>query len=192
MLSAVYGGVITFDDLPVASGGAPMPTNYAGLMWNDWGYTSAPFVNDGYATAMQSSPNVAFNLGANSPGNLAVISSSAPFVPLSGYFAGAFDDNLTITVAATLFGSPVGTVNFVVNETSAVFETFSFGPVTELDFSVSGGTPHPGVDGYGPSFGLDNFVIAPEPATFGFLLLGLVILASAKHGVSLLRAGRPN
>ena len=181
-IPVAHGGVITFDDLPLASGGAPIPTSYAGLTWNDWGYTSAPFGNDGFATALTSSPNVAFNLGAFSPGNFAIITSSTPFTLSSGEFAGAFDNGLTITVTAKLFGNQVGTVNFNVDETTRLLQTFNFGPVTELDFSVSGGTPAPGVNGSGPYFGLDNLTInAPEPATSALILLGFVALAFLKR-----------
>ena len=181
-IPVAYGGVITFDDLPLASGGAPIPTSYSGLNWNDWGYTSAPFGNDGYATALTSSPNVAFNLGANSPGDFAIITSTTPFILSSGEFAAAFDNGLTITLTAKLFGNQVGTVNFIVNETTRLLETFNFGPVTELDFSVSGGTPALGVDGAGPFFALDNLTInAPEPATPALVLMGSVILAFLKR-----------
>jgi hypothetical protein len=77
----------------------------------------------------------------------------------------AFDNGLTIMVTAKLFGSQVGTVNFNVDETTRLLQTFNFGPVTELDFSVSAGTPPPGVNGAGLLFGLDNLTInAPEPA----------------------------
>jgi len=152
------------------------------LIWNDWGYTSAPFGNDGYATALTSSPNVAFNPGAGSPGNFAIITSPTPFTLSSGEFAGAFDNGLTITVNAKLFGNQVGTVNFNVDETTRLLQTFNFGPVTELDFSVSGGTPAPGVSGSGPYFGLDNLTInAPEPATSALILLGFVALAFLKR-----------
>jgi hypothetical protein len=180
LLPLATGGVITFDDLPLSSGGAPIPTSYAGLNWSDWGYTSAPFVPSGYATVLTSSPNVAFNMGADVPGNLAIISSPTPFTVLSGEFAAAFDNDLTITVTAELFGSPVGTVNFTVDETTRLLQTFNFGPVTELDFSVSGGTPAPGVDGEGPFFGLDNLTIAPEPPTPSLILVGFLGLAFLK------------
>jgi hypothetical protein len=176
-IPSAFGGVITFDDLPPASGGSPIPTSYDGLTWNDWGYTSAPFVNDGYANALTSSPSVAFNLGADSPGNFAIITSPTPFTLSSGEFAAAFDNGLTITVTAKLFGSQVATVNFNVDETTRLLQTFNFGPVTELDFSVSGGTPAPGVSGSGQFFAVDNLTInAPEPATLVLTLFGCVAL----------------
>lgn len=179
-----YGDVITFDNLPAASGGAPIPTTYANLIWYGWGYTSAPFGNSGYATALTSSPSVAFNLGGGVPGALALIISPTPFFLLSGEFAAAFENGLTLNVTAMLFGDQVGTASFNLDETTRLLQTFEFGPVTELDFSVTAGTPAPGVGGSGPYFGLDNLTIStPEPTTLPLILLGSVALVALRRRV---------
>jgi hypothetical protein len=110
-------------------------------------------------TALTSPPNIAFNL--YNRGNLYIISSPTAFTLLSGEFAAAFDVDLTITVTAKLFGDQVGTVNFNIDETTRLLETFNLGPVTELDFSVFDGTRALGLD---DTIALDNLTIAPEPA----------------------------
>jgi hypothetical protein len=177
-LAGAQGAIITFDDLPaVGCGGTPLPSSYAGLTWNGWGYdnaTLAPCSTSGYGTALTSSPNVAFDLAGGVEGATDSITSGSPFILLSGDFAGAWNDGLTITVTGKLFGSTVGTVSFLVNTTTRTLETFGFGPVTELDFSGAGGTLHAGAAGSGWQFGLDNLTTIPEPGTF--FLMGTAIL----------------
>jgi PEP-CTERM motif len=178
----IRAGVIGFDDLPaVACGGAEVPASYDGLNWYGWGYdnaTEGACSNSGYAAALASPPNIAFNLGGFIEGYPSDITSPTPFTILSGSFAAAWNDGLIITVTGKLHGLTVGGVSFTVDTTSQTLEIFDFGPVTELDFSAAGGTPHPGALGSGWNFGMDDLTTAPEPATMacvggGLLLLGI-------------------
>jgi hypothetical protein len=100
-LPSLQAGLVTFDDLPaVGCGGTNLPASYAGLTWNGWGYdnaTLAPCSIDGYGIALTSSPNVAFNLGGGISGAIDSITSTTPFELVSGDFAAAFNDGLTIS-----------------------------------------------------------------------------------------------
>jgi hypothetical protein len=86
----------------------------------------------GYGTALTSPPNVGFN----TIGNPASISSATPFTLLNAEFAAAWNDGLMVSITAKLGATTVGTDNFTLNTTTKTLETFSFGPVTELDFSL--------------------------------------------------------
>jgi hypothetical protein len=172
-----WAEVITFDDLP-AVGCVPsgtIPNGYAGLDWNNFGYSNAtisPCSLEGYGTALTSSPNVAFN----DSGNPASISSVTPFTLVSADFAAAWNNGLMVSITAKLGATTVGTDNFTLNISTRVLETFNFGPVTELDFSSSGGTESTNLFQYGggTQFAVDNLVVStvPEPGTFW--LIGLV------------------
>jgi hypothetical protein len=73
-----------------------------------------------------------------------------------------------------------------VNTTVRTFETFTFGPVTEIDFSSAGGTPNPGLSavGSGWQFGMDNLTTTvPEPGTLIlFGLAGLYLAIACRLG----------
>jgi hypothetical protein len=181
--STALAAVITFDDLSAV--GCPpsgtVPNGYAGLGWNNFGYTNAtifPCSVEGYGTALTSSPNVAFNVF----GNPASITSVTPFTLVSGDFAAAWNDGLLVSITAKLGATTVGTFNFTLNTTTRVLETgFNFGPVTELDFSSSGGTPNPNLIqfGFGTQFALDNLAINPVPEPRTFWLMAFVIWMTA-------------
>jgi hypothetical protein len=179
-ISSASAGVITFDDLPQFCCGAPLPTVYHGLTWYGWGYeTPDPAVNNGYHNALLSPPNIVFNEGGGLTD--ATVSATTPFIPISANFAAAFNDGMTITVDASLFGFPVGSFSFLTNTSTPSFEYFDFGPVTELYFSASGGALNLNADfGRGSSseyFGMDNLSISPDPQ--GSLELGTMCIAGA-------------
>jgi hypothetical protein len=185
LAAGAQGTVIGFDDLPAVScSGTPLPPSYAGFNWNGWGYdnaTVAPCSTSGYGTALTSPPNIGFNLGGGIPGAIATITSNSPFTLLSGDFAAAWNDGLTITVTGKFFGIPVGTLNFTVNTATKTLETFDFGSVTELDFSSAGGVPNPNLSGSGGNFGVDNLTIVPEPSTLSLFSIPLwLILATLR------------
>lgn len=185
--------MITFDDLPaIFCGGTPLPNDYAGLTWNGFGYDNATVGNcalSGYATALASPPNIGFNLGGGVQGTVDSIDSSNAFVLLGGDFAAAFNDGLTVTIVGKLFGTTVGSVDLVLNTTTRTTQTFDLGPVTELDFSASGGTPHPGVPGSGWYFGMDNLEVnpVPEPRSVGLVGFGILVLAGGMRSAALRR-----
>src|ERR1700680_2276881 len=178
------GTTITFDDVPGSCAPAtPVPSGYMGLTWTNFAIvnaTTSPCSLAGYGTALTSSPNV----GLNGFGLPASFSSPTPFTFDSAYFAAAFFDGLAVSVTAKSGITTVGTANFTLNTTTKELVTFSFGPVTEVDFSASGGTLNPNIVGFGRGgtvFAFDNLTfntsgVVPEPASIGFLIPGAALL----------------
>ncbi len=180
---------ITFDNLPAVScvPSKTIPNGYDGLNWTNFGYdngTVAPCSVEGYGPDLTSSPNVGFNKG----GTPASVTSASPFTVGSGVFAAVFNDGLTLSVTGKDGGVTVGTMNFVLSTTTADLETFSFGPVTELDFSSSGGTENPNLVMYGggTQFAVDNLTVTPltvppvpEPSSIVLLSAGLAATGAA-------------
>jgi len=176
--SRCLANVITFDDLPQDCSGNAIPDGYRGLDWFVFGHDNATAVGcypSGLATVLTSFPNVAFgNDGAS-------ITSSTPFELLSGYFAAVWNDGLDVEITAKLGSSVVGTESLTLNTTAKVFEMFNFGPVTELDFSSSGGTPSPTlILGGGTQFAVDNLTVdfVPEASSFKMSVVVLMALSA--------------
>jgi hypothetical protein len=97
----------------------------------------------------------------------------------SGYFASVWNDGLNVQITAKDGTAVVGMVNLTLNTTVRVFETFNFGPLTELDFSSSGGVRNPSLfGGAGTQFAVDDLTInfVPESTSLGMALLGLITL----------------
>jgi len=192
MASTGLAANITFDDLPTNAfcygGGQNVPDGYGGLNWNNFDYIDATVPScsvEGYGTAMASSPNV----GYDGSGDPASITSATPFTLVSAEFAAAWVDDLTLCVTAMSGATTVGTVDFTLNTSTKVLETFNFGPVTELDFSSSGGTENPNLAqfGDGTQFAVDNISVnTPEPSAFS-MLVGAAGLAAA---ASILKSAR--
>lgn len=190
--SAATASTITFDNLP-ATGcfpSSPVPVGYDGLNWSNFGYTNAtqfPCSIEGYGVVLTSSPNVGFN----SVGADASISDDSPFIAVSADFAAAWNEGLTLTVTGKNNGVTVGIDTLLLTTTTKNFMTFDFGPVTELDFSSSGGVENPSLVtfGHGTQFGMDNLTIAPVTVTTVPEPLSLLLLGSglAVAGVRLRR-----
>lgn len=180
-VSTCFSDILTFDGLPDSGGlllctGGVTPNGYGGLNWNNFGYVNAtvsPCSVEGYGTALTSPPNVGFNEG----GNPASITSATPFTLLSGDFAAAWNDGLTVAITAKLGATTVGTLDFTLNTTTRTLETFSFGQVTELDFSSSGGIENPNLVqfGGGNNFAFDNLAVNAVPEPRSILLLAFCI-----------------
>jgi hypothetical protein len=170
---ACFAGVITFDDIAVAPAPYVLITNgYQSLDWSNFYAAYAPGdPNSGYLAGMVSPPNVAFNGG----GNPASFSSVTPFTLTSAYFTGAWNDGLNITIQGLNGATVVDSTTIVVSATSPTLYSFDWTGLTAVDFASSGGTPHPGYDGAGTQFALDNLTInaVPEPSTALLTCIGL-------------------
>jgi PEP-CTERM motif-containing protein len=173
---SLFAGTITFDDLADNGVGTLIANGYAGLNWNNFAAlnTLSFGTPSGYQNGTVSAPNVAFNVAALP----AAFSSGGNFTLNSGYFTGAWNDGLTITVMGLENGLLVDVTNFVVNTSGPTLETFNWSGINEVDFSSAGGTNH-GYNNSGTQFALDNLVInapttTPEPGTLGMTGLGIL------------------
>ena len=188
-----FAVTVTFDNLAAVSciPSKTIANGYDGFNWSNFGYnnaTVAPCSAEGYGPDLTSGKNVGFN----KEGDPASITLGTPFILQSGVFAAAFNDGLTVTVKGIEGGVTVGTESFVLNTTSAAFETFSFGPVTELDFTSSGGTENPNLVqfGGGAQFAVDNLVLTPlvttvpEPSSMVLLSIGMVAADAGRRWLS--------
>ncbi|MEN9868241.1 MAG: hypothetical protein RL748_3831 [Pseudomonadota bacterium] len=163
---------ITFDNLATGF----IANGYAGFDWNNFYNTSAP-ANSGYVGGTVSAPNIAFN----AYGNAASFSKATAFSLDNAFFTGAWNDGLQIHVVGTGGGNTF-TKDFTVNAVSPTQVFFNWSGITSVSFSSSGGVPHPGYNGAGTHFALDNLTVnaapVPEPETYAMMLAGLVALSA--------------
>jgi hypothetical protein len=167
------GNVLTFDNLANTASGLAVPNMYGGssFTWTNFYYINSAQFNanngspSGFGYGTVSSPNVAYNFNGNS----ATLSSTTPFNLLSGDFTGAWNDNLTFKAQASTGGY---VVTRTLSATSPSLVTFDFYGITSVTFTSSGGTKHPGFNGSGTQFVLDNLTVSfgvgsavPEPST---------------------------
>jgi uncharacterized membrane protein YiaA len=154
---------LTFDDLPTTSD-SPIPAGYGSLSWNSsfhyfdgTHYTGNP---SGYAAGAVSRNSVGYNSFANPVS----VTSAVPFNFDSAYLTGAWNDNLSFNAKGYYHGALVYNVTYTLNATVPTLINFNFLNVTEVDFTSSGGTLHPGYTGGGTHFVIDNITTSyPMP-----------------------------
>jgi hypothetical protein len=147
--------LINFDDLT-----AEIPSGYQGYTWNNFSYLNGPaygITPSGYFTGVISANNVAFNGG----GDPAYLMNSNAFNLTSGYFTGAWNNGLQLTV--TGFTDALGTIQkyssvYTLQTTSPSKITFNWTGIRRVLFSSSGGVSA-GYPGNGPHFALDDLCI---------------------------------
>jgi len=122
-------------------------------------------VDSGYKNGVVSPDNIAYN-GFGNPAELHITStdSTSKFAFKGGYFTGAWEDDLTLTVQGFLNGVSVGSTAVIINSTAPTQFTFTqFDNVDDVSFSTSGGTNHgyaqAPVTGAGSQFAMDNIVL---------------------------------
>jgi len=168
--------LFTFDDLPDSFPGYAIPNGYGGLDWGNFYELDGANINSfygvsasGYANGVVSANNVAFN----NFGNTAITSAATPFNLVSGYFTGAFNNNLTLSVQGYNGGSLIYSQTYTLNATSSQFITLGMNNITEVDFSSYGGY-NAGLNyGSGTQFVMDNLTVIPTPEPSALALAGV-------------------
>ena len=140
-----------------------MPPGYFNLSWNNFDYVKGASYGQpsGFRAGVVSTNNSAYN----NTGAPAGISASAPFNFLSAYLTAAWDDNLLVE-AQGYNGSALLYDNFYsVNATVPTLIAFNYLGVTSVKFITSGGAPHPGYEGSGMEFVIDNMSVVQVPVS---------------------------
>jgi adhesin HecA-like repeat protein len=161
---------ITFDDLNAPAFGTPIQPGYAGFDWTDFGvantqlFTQATGGPSGYENGTVSQPNAAYSEYEN-PTSFSPASGGTLSL-VSAYLTGAWNDGLQVTVDGYSGATVVDSTTVTVNATGPSFEVFDFPAVTSVMISSSGGTQHPGYNGSGTYFVMDNLAVATGNAMF--------------------------
>jgi hypothetical protein len=168
---------IMFDNLP--GDGSLITSGYSGLNWNNLGtYDGRDYASSGYVNGRVSGANVAYNQF----GSPASISSATAFTLNSGYFTGAWNNGLTISVLGLVNGIQTYSDSFVVNASGSALHTFNWADLSSVSFSSAGGT-NAGLDSSGTQFVLDNLTVnvaaVPEPATWAMMLVGFGMMGAS-------------
>lgn len=199
-LPAVAGATtLTFDDL--AGNTSAVPASYGGLSWTNMSALnsdiSTNYSKTGYENGRVSGKIVVFN----DFGSAAMVAQGASVFTLNdGYFAGAWNNGLNITVEGFTGGAIAAfTKTFIVDTSKASLQSFGWTGLTSVRFTSSGGTRSAFGQGSGTQFVLDNLRVnealtaaVPEPATWGMMILGFGAIGAAQRrrrsGGSLARA----
>lgn len=169
-VSPASAETITFDDL---AGNASMIANgYGGLNWSNFGaFNGSGYATSGYVNGRVSGLNTAFNSG----GTPASFSATTPFTLNSGYFTGAWNNGLVISVVGLVDGLQAYSDSFTVDATGPSLHIFNWSNLSSVRFSSAGGV-NAGLSGAGNHFVLDNLTIdgaVPEPATWAMMMMGI-------------------
>ncbi len=153
-----------------------------GFSWNNFytlNSTGSVYDQSGYENGTVSGSYVAYNANGTS----ASLASFSSFVFNGAYFAGAWNNGLSITVNGFLGGVQTLSETFLVSTNAPLWRSFGW-TVDSLTFSTAGGTPAPGLNGAGTHFAMDNFTYnevlspVPEPETYAMLAVGLGLLGA--------------
>jgi hypothetical protein len=186
LCQAAYGDTITFDDLPAngfnANTPPTVPHGYQGLNWTGFFvYDTLGFPLSGQVNGTVSPNNVIVNT-ISTP---ASISAATPFFLESGYFTSAHKNGETLEIVGLNGSTTEFDETFIINATAPSLLTFPDLPVTELDFTATGGDifSNPTYLGGGPQMVIDNLNVEFVPDAASTALL----LAASVGGLALLR-----
>jgi hypothetical protein len=178
--------ILDFEEIAAPGGAAFIPDGYGGGNWDNAGVIDGDmFDNSGYVNVIQSGNASAFNNGAFPMSFTAA--GDETFGLLSGYFAAAWNNDLTVVVEGLRDGQVVGTaelllgpqpveINFI-DASSDVDAVAQFdGEFTGLDaFRMSSfGGSNAGLDGGGSHFTMDDLVFGVAEPGFDTNDIGLV------------------
>ena len=179
--TTVRAQLITFDDLPDTTSAA-IPNGYNGLTWHSF-HTLDPVLTygshpNGYQAGLVSPDNVAYDSGGSS----ASITSALPFDFTSAYLTAAWNDNLQVEVMGYVGTSLTYDSTYTLSATAPTRINFNYLGVDEVYFNPDGGTPHPGYNGTGEQFAMDNLTLAvPEPFPGTLVMSGATLLLYLKR-----------
>lgn len=179
VLAAQATILLTFDELSLEEYGGPMPTDYAGLKWQDFGLIRSkdyPLAGTGAQQGLISPEYVIFTGGDAGLGRSVASFRSvggAQFTLDSAYLTGFVRDGLQVQVTGYVRGEQTYQGVYTVNSTEPTLIQFNYVAIDRVRFLTSGGTQHPGIGADGPGVVIDNMVISvPEPGTVGLLAVG--------------------
>jgi len=147
---------LTFDTLAAAA----VPTGYGGLNWNYFTVLDGVhYIHNpsGYGAGVVSTNNVVYSTG------VASITNANPFNLFSAYLTAAWNDNLQLEAKGYANGVLIYDNTYTLSATNPTLINFNYLGVTEVDFTSSGGTQHPGYYVGGPHFVIDNVNAASGP-----------------------------
>jgi len=170
--------LITFDDLPDTTSAA-IPNGYNGLNWISF-HTLDPVLTygshpNGYQVGLVSPDNVAYDSGGSS----ASIISAMPFNFISACLTAAWNDNLQVEVTGYVGTTLIYDNIYPLSAAAPTLINFNYFGVNHVVLNPMDGTPHPGYNGTGEQFVMDNVTLAiPEPSSGILGLPGLILLLS--------------
>lgn len=189
--SQALGAVLTFDDLPehIYNRGT-VPNGYGGLNWQNFGYVNPelqaqeiePILRSGYLYGKVSGENVGYNSG----GEPAIVTSGSLFNFTGAYLTGAWRNNLTIAVTGFSGGVQKYETVVTVNASSPTWFDFNYTGIDGLIFNSFGGTdagynpPISAGTGQRTHFAIENFTYEfasqsnPQPIPEPSMILGIL------------------
>ena len=174
--------IIYFDDYTSDLDFVTLTGPYSGFDWINTGVTNGTNpnrINTGYNNGTISPDYAIFNLSER---QITITrTNDEDFDFNSGYFSGAWNNDLNIKLTGWNDGSQIYEQVIQGQTTNATFYDLSFDNIDELQISAYGGTPQPGLTGTGTHFVIDNFSYTiPEPTTMACLMLGFIALLKRK------------
>ena len=141
LVAGVAGAtVLTFDDLPDASGYTAPIGSYGGFSWGGMYYLETnefPATNSGYTQGVVSGDNVAYN-GFGAP--VTISSNNGLFDFTGADLTAAWSDNLAVTFTGYAGGVQMYTQDVTLSSSQPGQFAFNFSGIDSLQMTASGGT----------------------------------------------------
>ena len=164
---------VTFDDVPGAAIGLPIPNGYRELTWYNMSIVdNSDWQPSGYKNGIVSGNWVAYNACAGDA-NVSLDGNTFDFV--GGYFTAAWRNGLTIDVTGYLAGEKKYFQSITVDASGPTLFVFDYLDVDLVWFSSYGGT-YAGFDYDQPHFAVDNMIFQSDSFTMPVPLPGALWL----------------